>query len=174
MSTLYNVFSISQQQKTCNIITLFYKSEHFVSTFDYFIISNIRLNIIIKNILLDICHLIRYNFKAFEFFKTKFYHIFDQNFGNSSKKFTIFRGVAQLVARLPWEQDAAGSSPVTPTISSVHNQPEGFGMDTRFLFAFILLIFLCSEQIFKPALFVYAGMGFDIYFTATPFRVSSS
>ncbi len=27
----------------------------------------------------------------------------------------IFRGVAQLVARLLWEQDAAGSSPVTPT-----------------------------------------------------------
>ena len=26
------------------------------------------------------------------------------------------RGVAQLVARLLWEQDAAGSSPVTPTI----------------------------------------------------------
>ena len=33
----------------------------------------------------------------------------------------FFRGVAQLVARLLWEQDAAGSSPVTPTISSVHN-----------------------------------------------------
>ena len=27
----------------------------------------------------------------------------------------FFRGVAQLVARLLWEQDAAGSSPVTPT-----------------------------------------------------------
>ena len=26
-----------------------------------------------------------------------------------------------MVARLLWEQDAAGSSPVTPTISSVHN-----------------------------------------------------
>ena len=28
----------------------------------------------------------------------------------------IFRGVAQLVARLVWDQDAAGSIPVTPTI----------------------------------------------------------
>ena len=34
------------------------------------------------------------------------------------------RGVAQLVARLLWEQDAAGSSPVTSTISSVHNDFE--------------------------------------------------
>ena len=31
-------------------------------------------------------------------------------------RFTIlFRGVAQLVGRLLWEQDAAGSSPVTST-----------------------------------------------------------
>ena len=37
---------------------------------------------------------------------------------------SIFRGVAQLVARLLWEQNAAGSSPVTPTISSVHNESD--------------------------------------------------
>ena len=30
----------------------------------------------------------------------------------------LFRGVAQLVARLLWEQDAAGSSPVTSTIKT--------------------------------------------------------
>ena len=32
----------------------------------------------------------------------------------------LLRGVAQLVARLLWEQNAAGSSPVTPTNVSVH------------------------------------------------------
>ena len=36
-------------------------------------------------------------------------------------KFISFRGVAQLVARLLWEQDAAGSSPVTSTMLNVHN-----------------------------------------------------
>ncbi len=32
----------------------------------------------------------------------------------------IFRGVAQLVARLVWDQDAAGSNPVTSTILNTH------------------------------------------------------
>ena len=35
--------------------------------------------------------------------------------------FFTHRGVAQLVARDVWDVDAAGSNPVTPTISSVHN-----------------------------------------------------
>ena len=30
-------------------------------------------------------------------------------------KLNKYRGVAQMVARLLWEQDAAGSTPVTPT-----------------------------------------------------------
>ncbi len=34
-------------------------------------------------------------------------------------KFNTYRGVAQLVARLLWEQDAAGSSPVTSTITAL-------------------------------------------------------
>ncbi len=33
----------------------------------------------------------------------------------------ILRGVAQLVARLLWEQDVGGSSPFTPTMMSIHN-----------------------------------------------------
>ena len=32
--------------------------------------------------------------------------------------------MAQLVARDVWDVDAAGSNPVTPTISSVHNTSE--------------------------------------------------
>ena len=34
---------------------------------------------------------------------------------NNKVKNQIYRGVAQLVARLLWEQDAGGSSPFTPT-----------------------------------------------------------
>ena len=34
----------------------------------------------------------------------------------------MLRGVAQLVARLLWEQNAAGSSPVTPTTGSAGSQ----------------------------------------------------
>ena len=65
----------------------------------------------------------------------------------------------------------AGSSPVIRTISSVRNQPERLCVDTRFIFAFIIIIFLCSEQVFKPALLFYADL--VIYSTATPFRVSA-
>ena len=36
-------------------------------------------------------------------------------------KVLIFRGVAQLGARLTGGQEAAGSSPVTPTMLNVHN-----------------------------------------------------
>ena len=37
----------------------------------------------------------------------------------------IHRGVAQLVARVLWEHDAAGSSPVTPTTGSAGAQTSG-------------------------------------------------
>ncbi len=36
----------------------------------------------------------------------------------------IFRGVAQLVARVLWEHDAAGSNPVTPTKKALGNQSQ--------------------------------------------------
>ena len=78
------------------------------------------------------------------------------------------RGVAQLVARLLWEQDAAGSSPVTPTISSVHN---GFKLWALDFFLQFRVSSLCIEQVLKPALLFYADL--VIYPTATPFRVSA-
>ena len=40
-----------------------------------------------------------------------------------------------MVARLVWDQDAAGSNPVTSTISSVH---KGFDLWTLFLFYHII------------------------------------
>ena len=42
----------------------------------------------------------------------------------SNHKKTKYRDVAQMVARLLWEQDVAGSNPVIPTISSVHNESD--------------------------------------------------
>ena len=35
---------------------------------------------------------------------------------------SLYRDVAQLVARMVWDHDAAGSNPVISTISSVHNR----------------------------------------------------
>lgn len=35
-----------------------------------------------------------------------------------------YRGVAQLVERVVWDHQAAGSSPVTPTSLNVHNATE--------------------------------------------------
>ena len=40
-----------------------------------------------------------------------------------------YRGVAQMVARLLWEQDAAGSNPVTPTTAAqTAEKPQGFSL----------------------------------------------
>ena len=69
---------------------------------------------------------------------------------------------------LLWEQDAAGSSPVTSTISSIH---KGFDfMNTRFLF--FILIFMYRAD-FVSALFYYANFGFVRYSIETSCRISA-
>ncbi len=45
----------------------------------------------------------------------------------------IYRGVAQLVARLLWEQDAGGSSPFTPTKNAALTAREPQGETLRLL-----------------------------------------
>ena len=62
----------------------------------------------------------QYFFENFSknFLKIKFIFFLDKNqklIYNIFDIISYFRGVAQLVARLLWEQNAAGSSPVTPT-----------------------------------------------------------
>ena len=66
--------------------------------------------------------------------------------GGQSLFFLIqyFRGVAQLVARVLWEHDAAGSSPVTPTISSVHNRFKLWTLDIFLL----MLTFRLNIELF--------------------------
>ena len=61
----------------------------------------------------------------------------------------------------------AGSSPVTRTISSVHNGFELWTLD----FFVISSFFAMYGAGFKPALLFYADL--LIYSTATPFRVSA-
>ena len=67
--------------------------------------------------------------------------------GSASGQLLVFtisynRGVAQLVARLLWEQNAAGSSPVTPTISSVHNES-----DEHSIFLSMNILFLEQDRL---------------------------
>ena len=73
--------------------------------------------------------------------------------GQSNKRFfanlILFRDVAQLVARLLWEQDVAGSNPVIPT------KKEKIALAVVFSF---LLSFQSSMFAFrKPNLVCYAG-----------------
>ena len=42
--------------------------------------------------------------------------VYTQVVGSSSLSLSTFRDVAQLVARLVWDQDVAGSNPVIPTV----------------------------------------------------------
>ena len=79
----------------------------------------------------------------------------------------LFPGVAQLVARLLWEQDAAGSSPVTRTMLIVLNGLEPL----RTIFFMHISIFYVSEQGIL-LLFCYAVIAFGIYETETPCLVS--
>ena len=60
-----------------------------------------------------------------------------------NNKLNIFRGVAQLVARDVWDVDAAGSNPVTPTKSSVHNRLELWTLDI-----FISVFIFCLSFVF--------------------------
>ena len=72
-----------------------------------------------------------------------------------------------LVSRLVRVQEASGSNPDTPTISSVHNGFELWTLD----FFVISSFFVMYGAGFKPALSFYADL--VIYSTATPFRVSA-
>ena len=68
-----------------------------------------------------------------EFFEFCFFHLtiriyYDRIYRLLSDSL-IFRGVAQLVAYVVWDHGAAGSSPVTSTISSVHNGFELWTLD---------------------------------------------
>ena len=58
----------------------------------------------------------------------------------------INRGVAQLGARLTGGQEAAGSSPVTPTIQSVLIVTERFSVRTLCFYIHILTIVLCASK----------------------------
>lgn len=73
-----------------------------------------------------------------------------------------------MVECLVWDQDAAGSSPVTSTSMSVHN---GFMLWTLILL-FNSIRFVCGEQVVVPAnLLSYADFVVGIYSTSTPLRV---
>ena len=60
-------------------------------------------------------------------------------------------------------QEVASSSLVTPTILSVHNQPESWSEHSIFL---PLSLFVCTSRIFLQ-LFLLCGYAFGIYYTAT-------
>ena len=80
--------------------------------------------------------------------------------------------MAQLVARDIWDVDAAGSNPVTPTISSVHNGFQLWALDffiLKLLFSFLDYV---SEQVFLLLFVLPWQGGYAVrYCTATPFRV---
>ena len=52
-------------------------------------------------------------------FQTLLWKILDISRWVWYNRYVVNRGVAQLVARVVWDHDAAGSNPVTPTMASV-------------------------------------------------------
>ena len=85
--------------------------------------------------------------------------------------FFTHRGVAQLVARDVWDVDAAGSNPVTPTISSVHNTSELWTLDFFLpVFTFSLIFNFLSRF---SALFFLPYIAVGRYSIATPCLESS-
>ena len=73
------------------------------------------------------------DFRGFEITQKSVDFEFDHSlshFHAKAKKLNRYPGVAQLGARVVWDHQAAGSIPVTRTISSVHNESQV--LNTRF------------------------------------------
>ena len=83
--------------------------------------------------------------------------------------------MAQLVARDVWDVDAAGSNPVTPTISSVHNEFELWTLDFFLpMFTFSLIFSLIFDFLSSfSALFFLPYIAIGRYSIATPCLESS-
>ena len=73
-----------------------------------------------------------------------------------------------MVARLLWEQDAAGSNPVTPTISSVHNASELWTLSFLFLYLNRLFGLFFSVSVSIILLRLYKRVPHYDTFTAAP------
>ncbi len=69
-----------------------------------------------------------------DFSKIRFDHLSDPNW----KKIILYRGVAQLVGRVPWEHQAVGSNPATPT-----TKPPVTGLESLLPAYFLFLIQYC-------------------------------
>ena len=88
------------------------------------------------------------------FQKIRFDHLSDPNW----KNIFLYRGVAQLVGRVPWEHQAVGSNPATPT-----TKPPVTGLEILlpalfyFLFAFSAAIFSLTSVIISARSFSHSS-----------------